>query len=322
MRVRVFVSWSGEASHDVAQALKSWLPVVLQGVDVFLSSEDIDKGTPWFEALGGVLKESRFAILCLTPENRSAPWILYEAGAIAHQMEVSRVAPLLVGLDVADLDAPLVEFNATRLERDEIEKLFSVINKQLGAKRLDERTFRAAFDAAWPQLGTALEKAKAKALPAAQTYTYDVFLSTPMASFATDDDFKRARAEMVKVFDALKACGFKVFWATEKIESMADFDTFDVSAMDDIKALDESRIFVLLLPQKLVTSALFEAGFALSKKLLSHYFVQDREDLPFLMRELPGTLNNVRIHDRGQWKDYDDLAKKIGKQKKSWFPDA
>lgn len=320
MRVKVFVSWSGEASHDVAKALKSWLPVVLQGVDVFLSSEDIDKGTRWFEALGGVLAESRFAILCLTPENLSAPWILYEAGAIAHQMETSRVTPLLVGLDVTDLDAPLVEFNATRLERDDLEKLFAAINKQLGPKRLDERTFQAAFDAAWPKLERALAKAKAKAVPAAQTYTYDVFLSTPMASFQTDDDFKLARKEMAKIFEALKACGLRVFWATEKIESMADFDTFDVSAMDDLKALDESRIFVLLLPQKMVTSALFEAGYALCKKLLCHYFVRDREDLPFLMRELPGALSNVRIHDRGQWKDYDDLAKKISKQKKAWFP--
>src|SRR5262249_31103880 len=119
---------------------------------------------------------------------------------------------------------------------------------------------------------------------------------------------------------ALKASGFRVFWAAEKIESMADFDTFDVSAMDDLKALDESRIFVLLLPQKLVTSALFEAGYALSKKLLCHYFVHDREDLPFLIREVRGTLSKVRIHEHGEWKHYDDLARKIAKQKKSWFP--
>jgi hypothetical protein len=33
--MKVVVSWSGEASHDVAKALKDWLPVVIEAVDVF-----------------------------------------------------------------------------------------------------------------------------------------------------------------------------------------------------------------------------------------------------------------------------------------------
>ena len=33
--MEVFVSGSGEASHDVAKALKDWLPVVIEAVDVF-----------------------------------------------------------------------------------------------------------------------------------------------------------------------------------------------------------------------------------------------------------------------------------------------
>jgi hypothetical protein len=53
--MRVFVSWSGEASHHVAKALKEWLPNVIQAVDVFLSSEDIAKGSRWFHELSSVL---------------------------------------------------------------------------------------------------------------------------------------------------------------------------------------------------------------------------------------------------------------------------
>ena len=56
--MKVFVSWSGNASHDVAKALKDWLPNVIQAVDVFLSSEDIAKGSVWFHELGEVLDES------------------------------------------------------------------------------------------------------------------------------------------------------------------------------------------------------------------------------------------------------------------------
>ncbi len=34
--MKVLVSRSGEASHDVAKALKDWLPIVIHAVDVFV----------------------------------------------------------------------------------------------------------------------------------------------------------------------------------------------------------------------------------------------------------------------------------------------
>jgi hypothetical protein len=47
--MKVFVSWHGDASNDVAKTLKAWLLNVVQGVEVLLSSEDIAKGSQWFE---------------------------------------------------------------------------------------------------------------------------------------------------------------------------------------------------------------------------------------------------------------------------------
>jgi hypothetical protein len=52
--MRIFISWSGEASHEVAVGLKHWLPNLFQAIKaeaVFLSSQDIEKGTPWFVQL-------------------------------------------------------------------------------------------------------------------------------------------------------------------------------------------------------------------------------------------------------------------------------
>ncbi len=317
--MKVFVSWSGEASHDVAKALKDWLPNVIQAVDVFLSSEDIAKGSVWFQELGTVLDESAFGILCLTRENLAAPWILYEAGALGKRFEQSRVVPLLIGLKVPDLSGPLAQFNASLLDKEEIAKLVAAINGELGATKLTDKQLDKALQTWWPQLEKSLQKAAKKATAGAEKFAYEVFLSTPMAAFTTDDEYKAGRAQFKKVFDALKEDGLSVYWAAEKIETILGFDTLDVSVLDDLKALRLSRRFILLYPQKLATSALFEAGYALALKRFSHYFVRDRDDLPFLMRELAGPDQGVRIHTDEDWKDYDDLAQKIRKYRDKWF---
>jgi len=318
--MKVFVSWSGKASHDVAKALKDWLPNVIQAVDVFLSSDDIAKGSHWFHELSSVLDECEFGILCLTRDNRSAPWILYEAGALGKRFEEARIVPLLIDLKVADLTGPLAQFNATLLDQEEIEKLVAAINEQLGQEQLTDKQLQHAFALHWPSLEATVQQAAKKASAGSDQFQFDVFLSTPMAAFSTDAEFQKGRAQFKKIFDALKQdCGLSVYWAAEKIESISDFDTLDISVLDDLKALQQCRRFVLVYPQKLVSSALFEAGFALALNRFSHYFVRDRGDLPFLMREIPVSNSNVRIHTSQDWRDYEDLSEKMAKYKDKWF---
>lgn len=84
--MKVFISWSGPVSHKVAQALSDWLPSVVQQVQPLFSSEHVRKGAGWFESIGKELEATNVGILCLTKENLTAPWILYEAGALGkHQ---------------------------------------------------------------------------------------------------------------------------------------------------------------------------------------------------------------------------------------------
>jgi hypothetical protein len=254
--MRVFVSWSGDLSHEVAKALKDWLEVVIQDVDVFLSSTDIEKGTQWFTKLSEVLEESDFGILCLTPENLSAPWILYEAGAVSKRFAGAHVTPLLIGVKTKDLSGPLAQFNATGLDRDELSKLCAAINDRLGDEKLSESKLGKAFDTAWPSLEKAMKTA-VESHPVERKFQHDVFLSTPMAVFADDAEYKAAHSEFKKVFNALSNdCDFSVYWAAAKIESVSDFDTVDVSAIDDLNAIRSSRYFVLLYQAAL--GALFE----------------------------------------------------------------
>jgi hypothetical protein len=45
--MKVFVSWSGDHSRQLAEAIHEWLPNVMQFTKPFFTPTDIDKGARW-----------------------------------------------------------------------------------------------------------------------------------------------------------------------------------------------------------------------------------------------------------------------------------
>jgi TIR domain-containing protein len=154
--VKVFISWSGEQSHGVALVLHEWLPTVLQHVEPWVSSEDIDKGARWIADLSRELEASKFGIICLVPGNTAEPWLNFEAGVISHAVATARVAPLLLGLTRADVKGPLAQFQSTIFEKDDVRKLLHSINRASERPVPDDR-LKEAFDGLWPTLVSAIE---------------------------------------------------------------------------------------------------------------------------------------------------------------------
>ncbi len=161
----VFISWSGPRSKHVAQALRDWLPMVVQAAKPWMSSTDIDKGTRSLEEISTALEGMKVGIICLTPENLSAKWILFEAGGLLKTEDAkSRVCTyLLAGLEPQSVEQPLGMFQATKAEKEDTRHLVHTINKALGST-VTEATLNGVFDALWPEL----EK-KLSALPAPGT---------------------------------------------------------------------------------------------------------------------------------------------------------
>ena len=73
--MKVFLSWSGKTSREVAQAFHDWLPFVIQAVRPFISTGDIDKGKRWTDVLASELNETGYGILVVTPDNMDKPWL-------------------------------------------------------------------------------------------------------------------------------------------------------------------------------------------------------------------------------------------------------
>lgn len=150
--MKVFISWSGTLSKQVAEALRDWLPNVLQIVNPYFTPSDIEKGTRWSIDIAKELESSQVGILCITRDNIHSDWILFEAGALSKSLDKSHVCPILFGITNTDLAGPLKQFQTTGFDKNEMHKMLGVINSKLGDRKLSQKTLDTVFDKWWPDL--------------------------------------------------------------------------------------------------------------------------------------------------------------------------
>lgn len=158
--MKIFISWSGKPSLNVAMALRDWLPYIFNGIELFVSSEDIRKGKRWPLEVSKELDVCNFGIVCLTPDNLEAPWLLFESGALSKSVKEASVYTLLVGgLRIGDVEGPLSHFQHTMFEKEDFFKLVKSINEALEPNKQDETRLKKIFDKFWDDLETNVSQA-------------------------------------------------------------------------------------------------------------------------------------------------------------------
>ena len=150
--MRVFISWSGVRSQAVAEHIRDWLPNVLQSVEPYFTPSDLEKGGVWASEISRELANSEVGILCVTRDNVTSPWLLFEAGALSKQMEKTYVCPVLFDIKPTDLAGPLAQFQAAKFEHDDFLRLIGVVNERLGERKIAEKTLNNVFEKFWPDL--------------------------------------------------------------------------------------------------------------------------------------------------------------------------
>ncbi|TXI94108.1 MAG: TIR domain-containing protein [Neisseriales bacterium] len=156
--MKVFISWSGEKSHKVASLLNIWLKCVIQVINPWLSSKDIDKGSLWFNEITEQLSDTGIGIICLTKENKSKPWILFESGALAKGITSNRVCTLLIDLEPGEVENPLAQFNHTKIDKEGMLGLVKTINKAVKDSSLTEGILETIFETYWSQFDKKIQE--------------------------------------------------------------------------------------------------------------------------------------------------------------------
>lgn len=108
------------------------------------------------------LEKADFAILCVTRENRAAPWMMYEAGVLSRTAGAENVAPFLLDIGASELQSPVTRFQLTVFEREDLETLVLTINQcHTIEERIPEPVLKERFQLVY---GGFLEKLLKEAL--------------------------------------------------------------------------------------------------------------------------------------------------------------
>ena len=158
--MKVFLSWSGPLSHGIAKVFREWLPAVIQSITPYVSSEDIDKGARWSTDIAKELNDSTFAILCVTRDNINAAWLNFEAGALSKTMDKSLVSPFLFDIKRSEVNGPILQFQSTIFEREDIKKLVISLNKACDKDGLSSERLEKTFNVWYTSLESELNKLK------------------------------------------------------------------------------------------------------------------------------------------------------------------
>lgn len=163
----------------IAEFLRDWLPTVLSGaVEPFVSSQDIAKGDRGLTVIARELDEINYGVVILTRDNREAPWINFEAGALAKIVGEGRVSTVLVGVTPTDITGPLSQFQHTILsDRVDTRQLLGDMARESAAidgKSVPTASLDALFEMKWPALEAEVASASDGGAPVTERDQKDI----------------------------------------------------------------------------------------------------------------------------------------------------
>lgn len=318
----IFISWSGSNTKDFAIVLKNILETIIfpsneTGLKCFVSDKDIVAGTDWWVKIKDELKSCSLGIICVTNENIKAPWIFYEAGAMASRDLPS--IPLLIGCDINLLvGTPLqgkqgINFNDANKFVNMIENINEFLN--LLPKTLVKSTAMIGYKQLKKDLKKVISNLENSHLfNEKNTYPQDisfvtkksVYVSVPMASIS-EEEYGELHKYLLGLKILLKKIGFKAIYSSAfDINGREEFDGKTKAMQDNFKILKEVECILVIYPKVCPSGILVDIGYgiALCKKIVIFH----REELPYILEEAGQYIRHVRSY---LFNDYLEISKII-----------
>ena len=121
---------------------------------------------------------------------------------------------------------------------------------------------------------------------AAPLHRHTLFIAAPMSGLASDDQYRNVRQQALVASNRLQHLGaIEVYFAGQDIDSTEQFSGQLAGLRTDIAALRRAHGFVMLFPERVASSVLIEAGYAMALDLPMLLLVRDRNDLPYMFQE-------------------------------------
>jgi len=179
VEMQVFISWSGQQSKNLARIIRRWILTVVPESRPWTSDVDLDPGKQWQPELSKQLKSSRLGIVCVTPDNVGAPWLLFEAGALARS---DSLLPLLFGLTPSQLPPPMGQFQSLVASKKEMLKLALTVGDRCRSRSGRREAVLERFETAWPWLEAELAALEVPTIPSSDEQATSDLSGEPLLS--------------------------------------------------------------------------------------------------------------------------------------------
>jgi hypothetical protein len=165
----IFICWSGDRSRRLASALQTYLPTFVPGLvgntrdTTIFMSDDIAKGTRWFDEVEKELDSADAGVVCVTREALQSGWIHFEAGALARAVRKNEQArggtlyTYLLGVQPDELTGPLGEFQSTKFEKEDTKKLCAAVVTSMAEHSPSREQWETAFEENWTKFEDAVK---------------------------------------------------------------------------------------------------------------------------------------------------------------------
>jgi hypothetical protein len=113
-----------------------------------------------------------------------------------------------------------------------------------------------------------------------------IFLSTPISSFDSDEERKVYKILAEKFISSVKELFPAANVCTEILEhsTTEEFDNPESALVADFNAISSCTHFVLVYPRPLATSALMELGYAMAMDIPCLIYANSIDELPYLAK--------------------------------------
>ncbi len=146
---RIFISWSGSPSKEVARVTNDWLRFLFDRAEPWYSDKDIYPGTQTISEIHENLNRADAGVLLVTADNQKSPWINYEAGVLAQRVTSSLVIPILIDEESPTaLTGPLGRLQNATLAKEHMLKVARALADPVG---LEEVRLSAKFEMSWSE---------------------------------------------------------------------------------------------------------------------------------------------------------------------------
>lgn len=117
-KARVFISWSGDLSKEIALLVADQIEDMFDVVKPWVSDKNIALGQKNIGVIFDELQNATAGIFLLTRQTQSAPWINFEAGALSMTSDNGEraVIPVLIDFEMREFEGPLRNFQGRKLD--------------------------------------------------------------------------------------------------------------------------------------------------------------------------------------------------------------